>query len=46
MMLTVIQKYRKAYNGVREGNFLLDGLMGFNLSDKQLASSVQRRLDF
>ena len=34
MMLTVIRKYHKAYNRVREGNFLLDGLMGFNLSGK------------
>ena len=34
MMLTVIRKYHKAYNRVREGNFLLNGLMGFNLSGK------------
>jgi D-lactate dehydrogenase len=34
MILTVIRKYHKAYNRVREGNFLLDGLMGFNLSGK------------
>jgi len=34
MMLTVIRKYHKAYNRVREGNFLLDGLMGFNLAGK------------
>jgi len=34
MMLTVIRKYHKAYNRVREGNFLLDGLMGFNLFGK------------
>lgn len=36
MMLTVIRKYHKAYNRVREGNFLLDGLMGFNLSGKTI----------
>ncbi|KAF8814424.1 hypothetical protein BYT27DRAFT_7179476 [Phlegmacium glaucopus] len=34
MMLTVVRKYHKAYNRVREGNFLLDGLMGFNLAGK------------
>lgn len=34
MMMTVIRKYHKAYNRVREGNFLLDGLMGFNLAGK------------
>ncbi|TFK32060.1 hypothetical protein BDQ12DRAFT_529840 [Crucibulum laeve] len=34
MLLTVIRKYHKAYNRVREGNFLLDGLLGFNLSGK------------
>lgn len=31
MILTVIRKYHKAYNRVREGNFLLDGLLGFNV---------------
>ena len=35
-MLTVIRKYHKAYNRVREGNFLLDGLMGFNLFGKTI----------
>ena len=34
MILTVVRKYHKAYNRVREGNFLLGGLMGFNLSGK------------
>ena len=34
MILTVIRKYRKAYNRVREGNFFLSGLMGTNLSGK------------
>ena len=34
MMLTVVRKYHKSYNRVREGNFLLDGLMGFNLAGK------------
>lgn len=33
-ILTVVRKYHKAYNRVREGNFLLNGLVGFNLSDK------------
>ncbi|KAF9045312.1 hypothetical protein BJ165DRAFT_1347233 [Panaeolus papilionaceus] len=36
MMLTVIRKYHKAYNRVREGNFLLDGLLGFNLHGKKI----------
>lgn len=34
MLLTVVRKYHKAYSRVREGNFLLDGLLGFNLSGK------------
>ncbi|KAI5817481.1 D-lactate dehydrogenase [Pyronema omphalodes] len=34
MMLTIIRKYHKSYLRVREGNFLLDGLTGFNLSSK------------
>ncbi|KAI5790686.1 D-isomer specific 2-hydroxyacid dehydrogenase [Peziza echinospora] len=34
MIMTVVRKYHKAYNRVREGNFLLDGLLGFNLAHK------------
>ncbi|KAF8477317.1 D-lactate dehydrogenase [Kalaharituber pfeilii] len=34
MIMTVVRKYHKAYNRVREGNFLLDGLLGFNLAGK------------
>jgi lactate dehydrogenase-like 2-hydroxyacid dehydrogenase len=34
MIMTVIRKYHKAYNRVREGNFLLDGLLGFNINGK------------
>lgn len=34
MIMTVARKYHKAYNRVREGNFLLDGLLGPNLSGK------------
>jgi D-lactate dehydrogenase len=34
MIMTVIRKYHKSYSRVREGNFLLDGLLGFNLSGK------------
>ncbi len=34
LMLTLSRKYHKAYNRVREGNFALDGLMGFNLHQK------------
>lgn len=36
MLLTVIRKYHKAYNRVREGNFLLDGLLGFNIHGKTI----------
>ena len=36
MILTVVRKYHKAYNRVREGNFLLDGLVGFNISGKTI----------
>jgi lactate dehydrogenase-like 2-hydroxyacid dehydrogenase len=36
MILTVIRKYHKAYNRVREGNFLLTGLMGSNLCGKTI----------
>jgi len=34
MILTVVRKYHKSYIRVREGNFLLDGLLGFNLHGK------------
>ncbi|NMH59690.1 2-hydroxyacid dehydrogenase [Alteromonas ponticola] len=34
LMLTLNRKVHKAYNRVREGNFELDGLMGFNLKGK------------
>ncbi|MDO6426873.1 2-hydroxyacid dehydrogenase [Thalassotalea sp. 1_MG-2023] len=34
LMLTLSRKYHKAYNRVREGNFSLDGLVGFNLHHK------------
>jgi D-lactate dehydrogenase len=37
MILTVVRKYHKAYCRVREGNFLLDGLLGFNLAGKTVA---------
>ncbi|EAU84004.1 D-lactate dehydrogenase [Coprinopsis cinerea okayama7 len=36
MMMTVVRKYHKAYARVREGNFLLDGLLGFNLHGKTI----------
>ncbi|QRV76550.1 D-isomer specific 2-hydroxyacid dehydrogenase, NAD binding domain [Ceratobasidium sp. AG-Ba] len=36
MLLTIVRKYHKAFNRVREGNFLLDGLMGFNLEGKTI----------
>ncbi|KAG6856623.1 hypothetical protein H0H87_002373 [Tephrocybe sp. NHM501043] len=34
MLMTVVRKYHKSFLRVREGNFLLDGLLGFNLSGK------------
>lgn len=34
LMLTLSRKFHKAYNRVREDNFSLDGLMGFNLHQK------------
>ncbi|KAG8906897.1 hypothetical protein FRB99_005779 [Tulasnella sp. 403] len=36
MMLTVVRKYHKSYNRVREGNFLLEGLLGFNLKERTI----------
>ncbi len=34
MMLTLNRKYHKAFNRVREGNFAIDGLAGFDLFGK------------
>jgi lactate dehydrogenase-like 2-hydroxyacid dehydrogenase len=34
MIMTVVRKYHKSFCRVREGNFLLDGLLGFNLVGK------------
>jgi len=34
LMLTLSRKFHKAYNRVREDNFSLDGLLGFNLHNK------------
>jgi D-lactate dehydrogenase len=36
MILTIVRKYHKSYNRVREGNFLLDGLVGFNICGKTI----------
>ena len=36
MIMTVVRKYHKAYNRVREGNFLLDGLLGINICSKTI----------
>lgn len=36
MIMTVVRKYHKAYNRVREGNFLLDGLLGMNINGKTI----------
>ena len=37
MILTLNRKTHKAYNRIREGNFSLDGLMGFNLHKCKVA---------
>jgi D-lactate dehydrogenase len=37
MILTLNRKTNKAYNRVREGNFSLESLMGFNLKDCKVA---------
>lgn len=34
MILTLSRKYHKAYHRVRDGNFLLDGLLGQNINGK------------
>lgn len=34
LILTLSRKFHKAYNRVKEGNFSLDGLMGFNLHNR------------
>jgi len=36
MMLTLNRKLHRAYNRVREGNFLLDGLLGFDMRGKTI----------
>lgn len=36
MMLTLNRKIHKAYNHVREGNFSLDGLLGFDIHGKTI----------
>ncbi len=36
LMLTLNRKVHKAYNRIREGNFDLNGLMGFNFHGKQI----------
>lgn len=35
MILTLARKYHRAHNRVREGNFALEGLLGFDLHGKQ-----------
>lgn len=37
MLLTLVRKTHKAYNRVREQNFALNGLLGFNLHQKTVA---------
>lgn len=36
LMLSLIRNIHRAYNRVREGNFTLDGLLGFDLSGKSV----------
>ncbi|MFK7790541.1 MAG: 2-hydroxyacid dehydrogenase [Phycisphaeraceae bacterium] len=36
LMLTLNRKVHKAYNRVRDGNFAIDGLIGFDLNDKTI----------
>lgn len=36
LILTLNRKVHKAYNRVREGNFAIDGLIGFDLNDKTI----------
>ncbi len=36
MILTLNRKFHKAYNRVREGNFSLDGLLGFDLHNRTI----------
>jgi D-lactate dehydrogenase len=36
MILTLNRKFHKAYNRVREGNFALDGLLGFDLNGRKV----------
>jgi D-lactate dehydrogenase len=36
LILTLVRKVHRAYNRVREGNFSLDGLMGFDLAGKTI----------
>ncbi len=36
LMLTLNRKIHRAYNRVREGNFALDGLLGFNVTGKSV----------
>lgn len=36
LILTLNRKTHRAYNRVREGNFLLDGLMGFTMNGKRV----------
>lgn len=36
LLLSLVRKVHRAYNRVREGNFSLDGLMGFDLAGKTI----------
>ena len=43
MLLTLNRKTHKAYNRVREQNFSLNGLLGFNLHGKTLEALAQMK---
>lgn len=36
LLLSLIRKIHKAYNRTKEGNFSLEGLLGFNLYQKKI----------
>ncbi len=44
LMMMLNRKLHRAYNRVREGNFALDGLLGFDMHGKQLVSLALEKL--
>ena len=43
LLLALNRKIPRAYNRTREGNFSLDGLMGFDLVNRTVAGAVEER---